>query len=138
MNDQYVKISFNMPIQEHWFTKIKNLEKPLEGRKKNGSWSFMRVGMYGHITSKNDSALVKVTNINYYDTLEEYLVNETVQKCLPGIETVNEAKKIYTHFQIDPEKLKNATSEEILKEESKAEREINEFGMQAIYFKIIS
>jgi ASC-1-like (ASCH) protein len=136
MNSENQVISFDMGIKNPWYSKIKRKEKVLEGRKAGGSWSFIKVGMFGYITCGSESILVKVTKINYYDTLEEYLITETVARCLPGIETLEEAKSIYCRFQIDAELLKTMNEEEVKVAEVKAEKIINSSRVQAIYLEL--
>lgn len=136
MNSENQVISFDMSVKNPWYGKIKRKEKVLEGRKARGSWSFIRIGMFGYITCDSESILVKVTKINYYDTLEEYLITEGIYRCLPGISTLEEAKSIYCRFQIDGELLKTMNEEEIKVAEATAEEKINSCGVQAIYLEL--
>ena len=45
---------------------------------------------------KKQSFQAKIVKINEYKTLKEYLEKETVAKALPGVETLEEAIKIYS------------------------------------------
>ncbi len=41
---------------------------------------------------------VKITSIHLYDTFENYLKNETLEKCLPGIDTLENGKISITNI----------------------------------------
>lgn len=127
-----------MHITTEWFTKIKNLEKPLEGKKAGGSWGDLLPDQVITIYDDNEELTVLITKINYHKTLEEFLTKEGIQKCLPGVESFAKAKSIYTRFGIPKEDLDRMTPEEILIEEEKIETAINNTGgMQAIYLQIL-
>jgi ASC-1-like (ASCH) protein len=41
---------------------------------------------------------VKIISIENYDSFESYLQNETLEKCLPGIDTIEEGLSIYEEY----------------------------------------
>ena len=47
---------------------------------------------------KKRSFNCKITSIHHYDTFENYLTKETLQKCLPSIDTIEEGVDVYRQF----------------------------------------
>lgn len=89
-------------VKEPWFSLIKIGKKKAEGRLNKGSFSKMQKGDY--IIFKNNElnldreCKVIITDIIKYKTFEEYLINEKIKKCLPGIDTLEEAVSVYRGF----------------------------------------
>jgi ASC-1-like (ASCH) protein len=89
-------------ISEPWFTLIKLGIKKCEGRIKNDDFSKMEKGdiiiftngVFGSIRSYS----VKITSIHTYNTFKEYLINETLEKCLPGIDTIEQGLSVYYKY----------------------------------------
>lgn len=110
-----------MYIDEPYFSLIKSGKKPVEGRKNSPTWSKIKPGDLIEIEcSGKESFTVLVTGITKYiseDPLHDYLVGETLDRCLPGIKTIDEGKKIYLQW---------STKEEIIK-----------CGMMGIQVKVI-
>lgn len=126
-----------MHITTKWLELIVKKEKPLEGKKAFGSWSFLQEGMTIIVHDNQREFYALITKINYYDTLESFLTTETIEKCLPGISTLALAKSIYCRFNIDKDYLNNHSEDQIKIKEEMVEKWINENGgMQAIYLCI--
>lgn len=78
--------------------------KQVEGRLNKGSFSELQTG--DHIVWFNDDfgyrreARTAVTGIKDYKSFREYLVKETLSKCLPayGITTVRDGVTVYRKF----------------------------------------
>ena len=41
---------------------------------------------------------VKITSIHNYKSFKEYLLNETLEKCLPSIDTIEQGESIYYKY----------------------------------------
>ena len=81
---------------EPWYSFIKQGKKTVEGRKAIPRWCKIKVGDTITFTDgKDDKFSVKVTGVNKYNSIEEYLISETLQRALPGIPTIEEGLKIY-------------------------------------------
>ena len=88
-----------LQIDEPWFTYIEQKRKKIEGRKNNQKYIDM-VGQDVIIFNKNNEELaIHVDNIIVYDNIEKYLKTEGLDKTLPGIKTIQEAKEIYLGFK---------------------------------------
>lgn len=95
-----------MEVVDPWFSYIYNGIKPVEGRKMSPTWMKIKVGdkifMYNKITQK--SFTVNVSNIKYYpadvydDPLTAYLLDVGIDKALPGIGNLNDAREIYLQW----------------------------------------
>ncbi len=88
-------------LSEPWFSLIKLGLKKCEGRLKKGDFAIIKKGDYIKFEN-NDfghrSFRVKITSIHNYKTFEEYLTNETLEKCLPGIDTIEQGVGIYHKY----------------------------------------
>lgn len=84
-----------------WFTYIRKGLKTVEGRKNTHSYKRIRTGDRLSFTNGKESFTAEVTEIRNYTTLEEYLEDVTLEKALPGVETVEEGLSIY--YQWSPE-----------------------------------
>ena len=40
----------------------------------------------------------RITSIHNYNSFEEYLLNETLENCLPGIDTIEQGVSIYYKY----------------------------------------
>lgn len=117
-------IHFELELEEKyydWMVKG-NREKTIEGRKKNGSWSYLDIGMIGYLIKKNSSERKKViiNKIICYTSLRQFL-EEHLKECLPNVATIEEGIKEY-------EKIFKLTEEQIDKEYG---------GMQGIMFNFL-
>jgi len=89
-------------LSEPWFSLIKLGIKKCEGRLNKGDFAAMKKG--DHIVFENSEFgfqrmfRVKITSIHNYESFEEYLYNETLEKCLPGIDTLEEGVSIYYKY----------------------------------------
>lgn len=103
-NNSY--IIYTMEVEDPWFSYIYSGIKPVEGRKMSSTWMKIKVGdkifMYNKVTQK--SFTVKVLNIKYYpadlsdDPLTAYLLDVGIDKALPGIGNLNDARNIYLQW----------------------------------------
>ncbi len=94
--------TYTKHLSEPWFSLIKIGAKKCEGRLNKGEFSEMKKGDY-LLFENNDfgfprSFRCKITSIHNYNSFENYLENETLEKCLPGIETIEEGVSIYYKY----------------------------------------
>jgi ASC-1-like (ASCH) protein len=89
-------------VSEPWFTLIRPGLKKVEGRLNKGKFSKINPGDTIIFTNNVIGPDVKfekeIKNITYYDNFQTYLENETLEKCLPGINTIEDGLKIYYNF----------------------------------------
>ena len=94
--------TYKKNLSEPWFSLIKLGLKKCEGRLNKGDFNKMKKGDI-IIFENSDfgdtrSFSVKVTSTKKYNTFEEYLKKETLEKCLPGIDTMKEGLNIYYKY----------------------------------------
>ena len=94
--------TYTKNLSEPWFSLIKIGAKKCEGRLNKGEFSEMKKGDI-IIFTNNDfefprSFKCKITSSCNYNSFKEYLENETLKKCLPGIDTIDEGVKIYYKY----------------------------------------
>ena len=93
---------YSKNLSEPWFSLIKLGLKKCEGRLKKGDFAKIKKGDYIRFEN-NDfnfsrSFLVKITSTRTYDSFREYLLNETLEKCLPSIDTIEQGTSIYYKY----------------------------------------
>jgi ASC-1-like (ASCH) protein len=87
-----------MDVAEPYFSLIKMRKKPVEGRKLSPTWSKIKVGDIITMTCNSSYFNVLVTGINKYNSLKEYLLGETLQRCLPGVTSIEDGERIYLQW----------------------------------------
>ena len=105
-------MKYSKHLSEPWFSLIKLNIKTCEGRLNKGDFSNMKENDIIEFINNDFDYIrkfkVKIKSVHYYNTFKEYLRNETLHKCLPGIETINKGLKIYYKYytKIDEKKYK--------------------------------
>jgi ASC-1-like (ASCH) protein len=102
-------MKYRKHISEPWFSLINFKIKTVEGILNKEYFANMQIN--DTIIFVNDELLelvreceVIITNISEYDTFQSYLEIETLEKCLPGIYTIENGVKIYnTVYDYDRE-----------------------------------
>jgi ASC-1-like (ASCH) protein len=94
--------TYTKHLSEPWFSLIKIGCKKCEGRLNKGDFSEMNKGDF-IIFTNNDfdfprSFRCKITSIHNYNSFQNYLESETLEKCLPGIDTIEEGVSIYYKY----------------------------------------
>jgi len=89
-------------LSEPWFSLIKLKIKTVEGRLNKGDFANMNIGD-SILFSNNELGFerkfkIKIKNIAYYDNFQTYLENETLDKCLPGIDNIKNGLKVYYKY----------------------------------------
>ena len=94
--------TYEKKINEPWFSLMKLKIKTVEGTLNKGDFSNMKIGDI--IIFKNyDLGFqrrlgVKIIKITNYDTFQLYLENETLDRCLPTIDTMDEGLDVYNNI----------------------------------------
>ena len=88
-------------LSEPWFSLISLGLKTIEGRKNKGKFKDMKVGDK-IIWYNNDYKERKIKTIikskREYNTFKEYLEGEGLERCLPGIPTLEHGLSVYFKF----------------------------------------
>lgn len=89
-------------LSEPWFSLIKLGIKKCEGRLNKGDFANMKKGDI-IVFENNDFGFLrsfrcKIKHIRDYPSFEKYLEYETLKKCLPGIDTIENGVKIYYKY----------------------------------------
>jgi len=111
-------------LPEPWFSLIKVKVKVMEARLNKNDFANMQVGDTIVFTN-NDLGFhrkikLKITNIRIYDTFKQFLLSESLHKCLPGISTIEEGVNVYYRYctQSDEQQYKiKAFSFDIIEDE---------------------
>jgi ASC-1-like (ASCH) protein len=91
-------------VSEPWFSLIESGTKKVEGRKGTAKWIKINPGDVIRFTSPNKTPFFRVVkDVRYYDDddvdpLTDYLINEGIRNCLPGVTRLDEAREIYLGF----------------------------------------
>jgi ASC-1-like (ASCH) protein len=88
-------------ISEPWFSLISLGLKTVEGRKNKGKFKEMNVGDIIEWTNEDfdkRTVLTKITKKVGYDTFAEYLNNEGLENCLPGMPSLEHGLSVYFKY----------------------------------------
>lgn len=88
-------------LSEPWFTLISLGLKTVEGRKNKGVFKEMKVGELIKWENTNFNPRTVTTRIvkkTEYQTFEEYLEEEGLDKCLPGIKNIEDGLSVYFKY----------------------------------------
>ena len=94
--------TYTKNLSEPWFSLIKLGLKICEGRLNKGDFSEMKKGDI--IVFENNefgfsrSFSCEITSVHNYMSFESYLESETLERCLPGIDTIEEGVSIYYKY----------------------------------------
>lgn len=94
--------TYEKNLSEPWFSLIKLHIKTVEGRLNKGDFANMNIGDF-IIFTNNELGFerkfkIVIKNISYYDNFEIYLQNEILEKCLPGIDNIEEGLNVYYKY----------------------------------------
>lgn len=84
--------------QDPWFTHIKEGRKPAEGRKNLPKFRNWEPGDRLLFVLGDQSFETEVVALRRYKSLEDYLTTETLERTLPGAETMVEGIAIYLQW----------------------------------------
>jgi ASC-1-like (ASCH) protein len=111
-----------MNVSEPYHSLIKTGVKPVEGRKISSTWGKIQTSDTITMTCEDRDAFdVVVTKVNRYlpnigDPLTAYLENETLERALPGVTSLEVGRQIYLQWS--------------------SEEEISKLGMMGINVKV--
>ena len=95
-------VLYTKNVSEPWFSLIKIGAKKCEGRLNMNDFSNMKKGDIIAFTNNtlgfNRTFTCKITSVHNYDSFFDYLENETISKCLPGIDTIEEGVNVYYQY----------------------------------------
>lgn len=101
LNSKTSSSNYNIHVSEPWFSLIKLGLKSIEGRKNKGKFKEMKVDDVVE-WNNNDfgerSFKSKILRKQEYKTFQEYLETEGLDKCLPGIDTLEEGVNVYYNY----------------------------------------
>lgn len=94
---------FKKSCGDPWFTLLQIGKKKVEGRLCVGDFSQMTSGdqiiFYNNNFNIYREFRCEITSIKKYSNFTEYLQKENVSKCLPSIDNIDDALKVYhTYF----------------------------------------
>ena len=97
-------------LYEPWFSLIKLGIKIVEGRLNKGKFANMKP-VYIILFTNNELGFerkftIKIKNMTYYDNFKMYLENETLEKCLPGIDNIEDGLNVYYKYYKKSDELK--------------------------------
>lgn len=89
-------------VSEPWFSLMKLRIKTVEGRLNKGDFANMNIGDVIVFTN-NELGFerkfeMEIKNIKRYDNFQTYLENETLEKCLPGIDNMEDGLNVYYKY----------------------------------------
>ena len=97
-------------LSEPWFSLIKLKNKIVEGRLNKGDFANMNVGDFIVFTNNElgfeRKFTVEIKKITYYDNFQLYLENESLEKCLPGIDSMEEGLNVYYKYYSKNDEMK--------------------------------
>jgi ASC-1-like (ASCH) protein len=91
-------VKYKKHVSQPWFFHIKNGSKKCEGRLNKGDFALMKSG--DEITFQNEDTefTMKIDNIVHYSSFADYLRNEGIDHCLPGINDMDEGVAVYHQY----------------------------------------
>ncbi|MBA3815070.1 MAG: ASCH domain-containing protein [Parachlamydiaceae bacterium] len=108
----------NFHTKEPWFSLIRQGVKTVEGRKATHLFKKIKAGDQILFTNGTEKFMAVVEDVRLYPSVEKYLEETTLEKALPGINTMEEALEIHYLWS--------------------AKDNINEFGFLGIFVKPIA
>ena len=88
-------------VSEPWFSLISLGLKTVEGRKNKGRFGSMQPGQiikWINEDFKPRHVYTRITQVTKYDTFEDYLRTEGLEKCLPSINDMETALSVYFKY----------------------------------------
>ena len=98
-------MSSNIPpvsVSEPWFTLIKLGIKHVEGRLLRGDFTQLKIGDF--LTFENNELpfyrefTAEIVDFSIYDSFQLYLKSESLDRCLPGIDSIEDGLAVYYKY----------------------------------------
>lgn len=99
-----IKSNWRLPLKSNFLKSIKSWTKVLEWR----SWvSYFNYKVWDSVEffNRKDNIVKVIKSVRRYSTLDDFLINEWIWKCLPGVWSINEARDIYNSLPGYKEKI---------------------------------
>jgi len=96
-----MEIKYNEHLSEPWFSLISLGLKTVEGRKNKGKFKDIQVGdiiQWNNHDFKERKIFTTIIGKAEYKTFEEYLKIEGLDKCLPGMPTLEHGLSVYFKY----------------------------------------
>lgn len=84
--------------QDPWFSLIAEGKKSVEGRKNLASFRSWQPGDTLVFYCGERSFKTRIMALRRYDSLEDYLITETLERVLPGVKTISEGIATYLQW----------------------------------------
>ncbi|XP_020224690.1 uncharacterized protein LOC109806638 isoform X3 [Cajanus cajan] len=97
-------VSFELHVQEPFFSQLNDGLKTIEGRCADGKYKRIKAG---NLILFNKSVVFEVKGIRWYPTFFAMLEAESLGKVLPGVESCEEGVKVYRRFYTEEKELAN-------------------------------
>ena len=89
-------------LSEPWFSLIKLKIKKVEGRLNKGDFANMNIGDFILFTNNElgfeRKFKIEIKGTSYYENFQTYLETETLERCLPGIEDIENGLNVYYKY----------------------------------------
>jgi len=92
---------YQLSLQHKYLEQIQSGQKTVEGRVATPRFKSIHPGDHIQFFSsedKNYSLLCKVLSIGRYESFRQMLEKEGLEKCLPGVQTLEKGEEIYHQF----------------------------------------
>lgn len=92
---------FELKVQPRYFALLREGIKVVEGRLYNPQLASLKVGELLRFINDLDRSQTLVTSVVYlrkYDSFQDMLTQEGLEKCLPGILNIQEGVELYRNF----------------------------------------
>ncbi|KAJ1424490.1 PUA-like superfamily [Sesbania bispinosa] len=100
----FKSVSFELHVQEPYFTQLKDGLKTVEGRCASGKYNRIELG---NLLLLNKSVVFEVQGVRWYPSFFDMLEAESLEKVLPGVESVEEGVKVYRRFYTEEKEQAN-------------------------------
>ncbi|XP_045799918.1 uncharacterized protein LOC123894083 [Trifolium pratense] len=97
-------VSFELHVQEPFFTQLKDGLKTIEGRCASDKYNRIELG---NLILLNKSVVFEVQGVRRYPSFFNMLETENLGEVLPGVESVEEGVKIYRRFYTEEKEQTN-------------------------------
>jgi len=100
-NKHTMEIKYNEHLSEPWFSLISLGLKTVEGRKNKGKFKDMQVGdviQWYNNDFEERKILTEIIGKTEHKTFEDYLTTEGLDKCLPGIPSLEHGLSVYFKY----------------------------------------
>lgn len=100
-NHNMTEPKYHEHLSEPWFSLISLGLKTVEGRKNKGIFKEMKVGdviEWYNDDFKPRTIKTRITRKAVYPTFKEYLETEGLEKCLPGMPTIEHGLSVYFKY----------------------------------------